>query len=266
MDTGTFIALLKQTHSKLLSLSNSKGKEYAGSDDRLANFKRLGDELNMIPEKALWVYLKKHLDSLTTYIKDQETGFKREYSEPITGRVDDAILYLHLLKALIHEREGIPVTTPEMVAKIINERNPILDDIQFTEEGGPARVLKVQGDRMPPSGTMVIHQGGSISSMQREIAEWADKVFPARTPHGSLSKLVLEEIPEFITSKMKDPHEYADLVIMILDIAHLQGIDVEQAVHEKMAINRGRNWKMDPGTGFMSHVSDEDIQQFSEEA
>lgn len=107
MDTPTFIRLLKDTHRKLLALSESKGKEYAGSDDRLGNFKRLAQELEMIPEKALWVYFKKHLDSLTTWIKDQEKGFKREYSEPITGRVDDAILYLHLLKALVIEREGL---------------------------------------------------------------------------------------------------------------------------------------------------------------
>ena len=93
----------------------------------------------------------------------------------------------------------------------------------------------------------------SISALQRDIAEWADKVFPNRTAHGSLSKLVLEEIPEFIGSGMSDPHEYADLVIMILDIAHLKGIDVGKAVIEKMGINRSRSWTVDPETGFMKH-------------
>jgi hypothetical protein len=93
----------------------------------------------------------------------------------------------------------------------------------------------------------------SITSLQADIAEWADKVFPDRTAHGSLAKLVLEEIPEFIQSGMSDPHEYADLVIMILDIAHLKGIDVGKAVIEKMGINRSRAWSIDPVTGFMKH-------------
>ena len=93
----------------------------------------------------------------------------------------------------------------------------------------------------------------SITSLQADIAEWADKVFPDRTAHGSLAKLVLEEIPEFIQSGMSDPHEYADLVIMILDIAHLKGINVGKAVIEKMGINRSRTWAKDPNTGFMKH-------------
>jgi predicted house-cleaning noncanonical NTP pyrophosphatase (MazG superfamily) len=96
----------------------------------------------------------------------------------------------------------------------------------------------------------------SIAELQKEIAEWADKVFPNRTAHGSLSKLVLEEIPEFITSGMEDPLEYADLVIMILDIAHLKGINVGQAVIQKMAINRSRTWTLDDATGFLKHVEE----------
>lgn len=68
---------------------------------------------------------------------------------------------------------------------------------------------------------------------------------------------MLHEIPELITSKLLDPTEYADIVILVLDIAHLNGIDISCAVREKMAINRARSWKIDVGTGLMSHVKEE---------
>lgn len=225
MRTPQFIALLQEIHDKMLSLTRSKGAEYAGDDDQLANFKRLGATLGVIPEKALWVYLTKHLDSLTTYIKDVGDRTPREYSEPITGRVDDAILYLSLLKALILEREGL-------VADLV-PRHP---SETFADPGPDAKP--------------------SIEEMQADIAQWADTIKPDRTAHQSLSKLMLEEIPEFIASKMEDPLEYADLVIMILDIAHLQGIDVGRAVIQKMAINRQRSWRVDKTTGFLKHVGD----------
>lgn len=93
-----------------------------------------------------------------------------------------------------------------------------------------------------------------LEELQAEIATWADAVFPDRTAHGALTKLMLHEIPELITSKLLDPTEYADIVILVLDIAHLNGIDISSAVREKMAINRARTWKIDPDTGLMSHV------------
>ena len=93
-----------------------------------------------------------------------------------------------------------------------------------------------------------------LEELQAEIATWADTVFPDRTAHGALTKLMLHEIPELITSKLLDPTEYADIVILVLDIAHLNGIDISSAVREKMAINRARTWEIDQKTGLMSHV------------
>lgn len=259
MDSPTFIALLKETHQKMLSISATKGQEYAGSEDRLANFKRLGDQLHLIPEKILWVYMTKHLDSLITYIEDQQQGKKREYSEPITGRVDDAILYLNLLKALIVEREDI--------AGDLGAELPVQKDTPFKDDSVDAVFCNLrgfdaafdEGSRIPLHEAMLEKLRRSLhpktmSGIQSSIAQWADSVFPTRTAQSSLAKLVLEEIPEFITSGMKDPLEYADLIILVLDIAHLQGIDVENAVFQKMNINRSRKWKVDPATGFMSHT------------
>ena len=105
MNTVQFNAMLKLTYDRLFEISNTKGKEYAGSEDRLANFKRLGADLDLLPEQVLLVYFTKHLDSIRTYIKDKAIGNARVLSEPIEGRIDDAILYLVLLKGLIFDAE-----------------------------------------------------------------------------------------------------------------------------------------------------------------
>lgn len=105
MNTNDLNALLERTFVQMKALSSTKGEEYAGTEDRLSNFKRLADELEMIPEQVLMVYLTKHLDSIRTYIKDKASDRKRELSEPIAGRIDDAVLYLILLKGLVYERE-----------------------------------------------------------------------------------------------------------------------------------------------------------------
>lgn len=99
----------------------------------------------------------------------------------------------------------------------------------------------------------------TIRKLQSEIAEWADSVFPDRTAHHAICKLMLEEIPELMTSNCTDPLEFADVVILILDIAHLQGIDVEKAVRKKMGINRNRKW-VTTDNGIMQHEDSEKLR------
>lgn len=107
MNDEVFKYLMQTTFDSLKKLSSTKGVEYAGSEDRLANFKRLEKRLNLSQEKILLVYLTKHLDSIDTYVKN--IGARNvSLSEPIEGRIDDAILYLILLKGIIQERGGIP--------------------------------------------------------------------------------------------------------------------------------------------------------------
>ncbi|MEK9632039.1 MAG: hypothetical protein VW076_09230, partial [Synechococcus sp.] len=89
---------LAATLERLMDLTDTKGREYANSDDQLANFKRLSEQLGLSPEKVIMVYLTKHLDSISSFVRNPE----QDLSEPIDGRIDDAILYLSLLKACIN--------------------------------------------------------------------------------------------------------------------------------------------------------------------
>ena len=104
VNKSVFDDLLHQTFCRLSDLTESKGREYAGSADQLANFKRLADRLCLEPEQVLLVYLAKHLDAIDTYVRDYSAHTEPVLSEPIEGRIDDAILYLCLLKALIRDQ------------------------------------------------------------------------------------------------------------------------------------------------------------------
>lgn len=94
----------------------------------------------------------------------------------------------------------------------------------------------------------------SIAELQADIAIWADELNPARTPLSIIAKM-LEELGELIASeRMEDPLELADVFILALDLAHLQQVDIVDAVQRKMAINRTRTWRV-ADNGAMAHVN-----------
>ena len=91
------------------NIMKKKGREYAGNEDRLANFKRGSANTGVNSETVLFIYMQKHFDSLTTFIKDLEK--QKSYgavagalSEPIQERIKDMINYLLLLNGLLVER------------------------------------------------------------------------------------------------------------------------------------------------------------------
>lgn len=95
--------IVKPTIEELKRLMLVKGGEYAGDGDRLANFKRNAERLALKPEQVWAVYFGKHLDAIFQHIHDLQTGKRRPVSEPLEGRIDDAINYLILFKGLLWE-------------------------------------------------------------------------------------------------------------------------------------------------------------------
>ncbi len=78
-------------------------KEYAHTDDNaFANFERVSQYLNIPREKVLWTYLQKHLDGITSYLNGHCSQ-----REPVTGRINDAIVYLIILRGMIEENEPV---------------------------------------------------------------------------------------------------------------------------------------------------------------
>lgn len=100
MNRVVFQQLLIETHLRMIDLTNTKGSEYSGDgDDQLRNFHEAGADADIKPEQAWLVHFNKHVAAIKSYVR---TGIVK--SEPIEGRIDDAILYLVLLKALVRDR------------------------------------------------------------------------------------------------------------------------------------------------------------------
>ena len=88
-------------------IGNTKGVEYAGSGDKLANFKEVGSQIKcpccqekLGPKVILWIFLTKHIRSVSSYINTNKT-----LSEPIEERIKDIRVYLSLLRALVEEEK-----------------------------------------------------------------------------------------------------------------------------------------------------------------
>lgn len=98
--------MMDDTFERCKELGVKKGGEYAGDEDRLANFRRNGLALGL-PMEVVWgVYAAKHWDAISQYIKDLKDGRKRDRLESISGRVDDLIVYLILLQCMVDERHN----------------------------------------------------------------------------------------------------------------------------------------------------------------
>jgi hypothetical protein len=109
MTFGDFAAYQGWVLERVTGMSDTKGKEYANSEDnRFANFDRLSKEIKEelgydLPNYVVgYIFFKKHLDSIKSYIKSRGTG---TYSEPINGRFVDAVTYLTLIGGMIEEGE-----------------------------------------------------------------------------------------------------------------------------------------------------------------
>ena len=73
-----------------------------GSEDVLANFKRVAERSNVSPLQCINVYFLKHVDSLSALCSDPDIP----QSEEMLGRFADAYNYLQLLLALYIEEGG----------------------------------------------------------------------------------------------------------------------------------------------------------------
>jgi hypothetical protein len=112
-----FHRIIEVMHQEEIEIGATKGKEYT-QGDRLDNFKRLAIEMKISPKQVLWVYLKKHLDSIASYIAvDAKSATPPVLSEPIEGRIKDARVYLSLLRGLIEEEKA----DARLVSDVINQ-------------------------------------------------------------------------------------------------------------------------------------------------
>jgi hypothetical protein len=93
--------------------------------------------------------------------------------------------------------------------------------------------------------------GLSIDELAAMVRAQADMIFPHRTDVSMFLKLY-SEIGEMIDADGA-ADECADVAIMLLDYVNRKGVNLEEAVLNKMAVNAKRQWLVDKN-GVMRHV------------
>ena len=96
---------MNETFAEVERLRGAGQAEYARRDaNAFANFERVAERLGVSREKVLMVYAEKHLDGIHSYIDGH-----RSQREHVSGRIDDLINYMILLKSMIKEEEEFPL-------------------------------------------------------------------------------------------------------------------------------------------------------------
>lgn len=94
----------------------------------------------------------------------------------------------------------------------------------------------------------------NIGTMQGMVVEWISPLLPDRQPMATAVKMT-EELSELMGAMLHGDknigEECADVLILLLDIAYLNGVDISEEFWEKMKINRGRSWT--PKQGALKH-------------
>lgn len=83
------------------TLRDAGQKEYAGGEESFGNFNRLAGLLGINRKAVLMVYFTKHFDGIMSYVRGH-----RSQREDVRGRINDAIVYLCLLRGMVEEEEA----------------------------------------------------------------------------------------------------------------------------------------------------------------
>jgi len=127
MDRNEFEDFVEGHYQDIMGLNKTKGHEYAGDEDALANFKEVAKEHGITPEQAWGVYTSKHWKAIQSFIREGQV-----HSEPIEGRIQDVILYCFLLLGLIEdgtiEVEEERITGAEEVTREFTPLTPLSEN------------------------------------------------------------------------------------------------------------------------------------------
>lgn len=96
---------------------------------------------------------------------------------------------------------------------------------------------------------------------QESISAWATATFGPAGSNLSCAIRANREMAELLTALSRDDNdpkaaeEVADVVICLMRLMARLNADIQDAINRKMAINRGRKWKLD-GDGHGSHIKE----------
>jgi len=94
--------VMERVFAECQQLRDAGQREYARRESNaFANFERVAERVGISREAVLLVYLEKHLDGIHAWVNGH-----RSQRESVKGRINDAIVYLCLLRGMVEEREA----------------------------------------------------------------------------------------------------------------------------------------------------------------
>lgn len=96
----------------------------------------------------------------------------------------------------------------------------------------------------------------------REFVDWGVATFQQSTPHTTAAHLA-KEVAE-LQADPTDGSEYADCLGLLCHGARRAGVDLVQALNDKLAVNKARKWGKPNAQGFVEHVREGEPQRASE--
>lgn len=92
-------AVMEMVFDECMGLRNAGQMEYAHREENaFANFERVAERMGTSREAVLLVYAEKHMDGIHSWVQ----GHKSQ-REAVTGRINDMIVYLCLLRGMTEE-------------------------------------------------------------------------------------------------------------------------------------------------------------------
>jgi hypothetical protein len=95
----------------------------------------------------------------------------------------------------------------------------------------------------------------TLAELEQAYGDWCLEVFPDAGTQDWCDHLA-EEVEELRKSDCKDPLEFGDVLLLLIDAARRNGISLLDAACEKFEINRGRDWERGED-GVYRHVNTE---------
>lgn len=103
MTTQEFEASVDSLMQECLTVMNkTKGVDYTSGDDRLTNFKTIGEETGLEPLQVWMVWTGKHWDAIRRAIQKNPRK-PTKVGEPLRENFKDLIVYAFLGNALLEE-------------------------------------------------------------------------------------------------------------------------------------------------------------------
>lgn len=105
LTSRAIVAIVRHTFNAIDKLREAGHKEYVHDDSRpFRNFEDTGSKMGVSRYKAWYLMASKHWDGVTAYV-----GGHQSQREDVEGRINDLIMYLILLKAMVMEDKGVVI-------------------------------------------------------------------------------------------------------------------------------------------------------------